>query len=61
MLEAALAQMRERGYADKYRDRQEPVHLIAVVCNRDARNLLDIRAEPAGREDTGRAGLEPRG
>ena len=47
-LAAALKQMRERGYADKYRDRQEPVHLIAVVCSRDARNLLDMRVEPVG-------------
>ena len=45
MLEAALKQMRERGYANKYRDRQEPVHLIAVVCSRDARNVLDMRVE----------------
>ena len=44
-LAAALKQMRERGYADKYRDRQEPVHLIAVVCGREARNLLDMRVE----------------
>ena len=45
-LAAALKQMRERGYADKYRDRQEPVHLIAVVCGREARNVLDMRVEP---------------
>ena len=46
-LEAATAQMRERGYAEKYRDRREPIHLIGVVCGREARNLLEIRAEPA--------------
>ena len=45
MLAMALKQMQERGYADKYRDRQEPVHLVAVVCGRDARNLLDMRVE----------------
>ena len=44
-LEAALAQMRDRGYAEKHRDRKEPVHLIAVACGREARNLLDIRVE----------------
>ena len=48
-LAAALKQMRERGYANKYRDRQEPVHLMAVVCGRDARNLLDMRVESVGR------------
>ncbi|MCY4305940.1 MAG: AAA family ATPase [Aestuariivita sp.] len=47
-LEAALAQMRDRGYAEKYRDRKEAVHLIAIACGREARNLLDIRVEPVG-------------
>ncbi len=46
-LDAALAQMRERGYAEKYRAEGTPVHLIGVACGREARNLLDIRAEPA--------------
>ena len=46
-LDAAIAQMRERGYAEKYRDRGEPVHLLGVACGREARNLLGIRAEPA--------------
>ncbi len=46
-LDAALAQMRERGYAEKYADHDGPVHLVGVACGRDARNLLDIRAEPA--------------
>ena len=47
VLDAAIAQMRERGHAEKYRARGEPVHLIGVVCGREARNLLEIRAEPA--------------
>lgn len=46
-LDAAFAQMRERGYAGKYRTRGEPVHLVGVACGREARNLLEIRAEPA--------------
>ena len=46
-LDAAVAQMRKRGYADRYRDRDEPVHLVGVACGREARNLLEIRAEPA--------------
>ncbi len=44
-LDAAMAQMRERGYAETWRDHNGPVHLIAVAC--EARNLLDIRAEAA--------------
>ncbi|MCY4061199.1 MAG: AAA family ATPase [Chloroflexi bacterium] len=47
VLDAAIGQMRERGYAEKYRDRGEPAHLIGVACGREARNLLAIRAEPA--------------
>ena len=46
-LDAAIVQMRERGYAEKYCGRGEPVHLIGVACGREARNLLEIRAEPA--------------
>ena len=46
-LDSAIAQMRELGYAEKYLDRGEPVHLVGVACGREARNLLEIRAEPA--------------
>ena len=46
-MEAAISQMRARGYAEKYRSRGEPIHLIGVVCGRDARNVLEIKAEPA--------------
>ena len=45
-LEEAFAQMRERGYGDRYRG--QPVHLVAVVCGREARNLLEIRVQPGG-------------
>ncbi len=44
-LATALAQIRDRGYAEKYRDRTEPIHWIAIACGRDTRNLLDIRVE----------------
>ncbi|MCY4137233.1 MAG: AAA family ATPase [Rhodobacteraceae bacterium] len=47
-LDAAITQMREQGYADKYRGRGEPVHLIGVVCGREAKNLLEVRVESAG-------------
>ena len=36
---AALAQLRARNTADKYRDSGEPIHLIGVEWSRDARNL----------------------
>ncbi|MCY4293060.1 MAG: AAA family ATPase [Roseovarius sp.] len=50
-LEAALAQMRDRGYAEKYMNREKPVHLIAMVCGREDRKLLDVRAETTGNRD----------
>ena len=36
---AALAQLRERRYADKYRAADEPIHLIGVEFSRDTRNV----------------------
>ncbi len=45
-LEAAFTQMRARGYADTHHG--QTVHLVAIACGRDARNLLEVRAEPAG-------------
>ncbi len=36
---SALAQLRERDYAAKYRGRGEPIHLIGVEFSRDARNV----------------------
>ncbi len=45
-LDRALRQMRERRYAEKYRDRNGPVHLVAAVFGRGERNLLALRAEP---------------
>jgi len=48
-LAAAFTQMRARGYADRYRDREEPVHLVAIACGREVRNLLEVRAEPDGK------------
>ncbi len=36
---SALAQLRERGYADKYRGRGEPIHLIGVELSRRTRNV----------------------
>ena len=36
---AAMAQLRSRGYADKYRHLGQPIHLVAVEFSRDARNV----------------------
>ena len=37
---AAMAQLQAKGYADKYRDLGEPIHLIAVEFSRETRNLI---------------------
>ena len=39
---SALTQLRERGYADRYRDRGEPVHLIGVEFSRETRNVTSF-------------------
>ena len=44
---AAMAQLKAKGYADKYRDRGEPIHLIAVEFSREARNLAAFDVEQA--------------
>ena len=42
---AAMAQLKGRRYADKYRARGEPIHLIAVEFSRKARNLAAFEVE----------------
>ncbi len=44
-LDSAIAQIREKGYARKYRGHGEPVHLIGMAFGRKERDLLDIRVE----------------
>ena len=44
---AAMAQLRERGYADKYQGAGEPVHLIAVEFSKQTRNPAAFEAAPA--------------
>ncbi len=46
-LDRAMVQMRERGYGEPYRDRGEPIHLVAMVFGGAERNLLGVRAESA--------------
>ncbi len=41
----ALAQIRERGYADKYRRPGVPVHLIGVEFGREERNIVGFEFE----------------
>ena len=36
---SALAKLRERRYADKYRAAGEPIHLVGVEFSRDTRNI----------------------
>ncbi len=44
---AAIAQIRDRGYAEKYRAEGKQVRLIGVACGRGERNITDVRVEPA--------------
>ena len=44
---AAMAQLKERRYADKYRGLGEPIHLVAVEFSRDTRNLTAFDVERA--------------
>ena len=41
-----LSQIRDRGYADKYRDQGGPIHLIGMAFSRD-RNLTTVEVAPA--------------
>lgn len=41
----AINQVRRRGYAEKYRGRGEPIHLVAAVFDRGERNLAAVHAE----------------
>ena len=36
---AAMAQLKEKGYADKYRGLDQPIHLIAVEFSKNTRNI----------------------
>ena len=44
---AAMAQLVDRRYADKYRDGGEPIHLIAVEFSRETRNLAAFEVASA--------------
>ncbi len=44
---AAMAQLKGRRYADKYRKLGEPIHLVAVEFSRETRNLAAFEVERA--------------
>ena len=44
-LNRGMTQIHKRAYADKYRDRNEPIHLIAAVFSSKEKNLVALRAE----------------
>ena len=44
---AAIAQMKARGYADKYRHLGLPVHLVGVEFSMNTRNLAELKTELA--------------
>ena len=44
---SAIAQLRERGYADKYRSSGQPVHLVGVEFSRESRNVVAFETETA--------------
>ena len=41
----AMAQLKARGYADKYRGLRQPIHLIGVEFSREARNIVAFEVE----------------
>ena len=43
----AMAQLKQKRYADKYRDLGEPIHLIAVEFSRETRNLMGFETARA--------------
>ena len=44
---AALAQLKDRHYADKYRGAGEPIHLVGVEFSRQERNIVRFEVERA--------------
>ena len=44
----ALQQIKTQGYAEKYKDRGEPIHLIGVEFSKASRNIVGFEAETLG-------------
>lgn len=41
----ALQQLKDRGYADKYRARGEPIHLVGIEFSKDSRSVVGFAVE----------------
>jgi len=44
---SAMAQLKAKGYADKYRHLRQPIHMIAVEFSKASRNVLALDVEQA--------------
>ena len=44
---SALSQLKARGYADKYRGRGAPIHLVGIEFSRETRTLAAFDVAPA--------------
>ena len=44
---SALSQLRAKGYADKYRGRAQPIHLVGIEFSRETRTLASFDVESA--------------
>ena len=42
----AIEQIQSKGYAEKYRDRGEPIHLVAAVFSREGKNPAAVKVVP---------------
>ena len=42
-----MAQLKEKRYADKYRDLGQPIHLVAVEFSKDSRNVAAFQVDRA--------------
>ena len=45
VLDRAMAQIRDKGYSEKYRNQEKPIHHVALVFGGKARSLVGIRVE----------------
>ncbi len=45
MLDQAMDQIKTRGYGEPYKNRAQPVHLIALVFGKEEKNIIDWRHE----------------
>jgi len=41
----AIEQLKTKGYAEKYRSRKQPIHLIGVEFSKEERNIVGFTAE----------------